>query len=247
MLGKKAGLVAVVSLIAGGAMAQQPVTWALVSVEPWSFQSAQGEATSGIGVEIIREIARRSGSDAQIQLMPQARMVQRVKEAGVDLALNFRSAAATEFSQFPACLFETPIIAAARVGVPLKAFDDLTAMPLGVGVIRGATYGAAFDTNPNIRRSEETDFPQMIRKLGAGRLNAVTGSSLMVRHYAKADGLTEALGDTLVLARAELCVQVPTAKADSPATLATVAAVKAMAADGWARAVVTRYVGPGWE
>lgn len=235
------------SLIAApwSAVAEPPV-WGITNIAPWGGEIENPE-TPSISGAIVQEIARRAGIAVRIEPLPYARLLHRIEADTIDIALSFRRRDAEAFSGYPACLFRVPIVAYARKGLPLARYEDLAGLTGGIGVIRGVTYGERFDQDPAVPRSVETDFPPMLRKLAAGRLDGVAGSTVVLMHYAQQTNVTGLLGDRLLLTLTEVCLQVPKGRADVPLTRAVVAAAQAMVAEGWAEALITRRIGQGWD
>lgn len=227
------------------AVAEPPV-WGITNVAPWGGEVENSE-TPSISGAIVQEISRRVGIEFRIEPLPYARLLRRIEADTIDIALSFRRQDAEAFSAYPACLFRLPIVAYARKGLTLRQYEDLARLTGGIGVIRGVTYGERFDQDPAVPRSVETDFPPMLRKLAAGRLDGVAGSTVMLMHYAQQTDVTGLLGDRLLLTLTEVCLQVPKVRADVPLTRAVVTAVQAMVAEGWAEALITRRIGQGWE
>lgn len=245
---KKALLAGLMSALAATPLpgVAEPPVWGITNVAPWGGEVETSE-TPSISGAIIQEISRRVGIEFRIEPLPYARLLRRIEADTIDIALSFRRQDAEAFSAYPACLFRVPIVAYARKGLTLRQYEDLTHLSGGIGVIRGVTYGERFDQDPTVVRSVETDFPPMLRKLAAGRLDGVAGSTVMLMHYAQQTNVTGLLGDRLLLTLTEVCLQVPKGRADVPLTRAVVAAVRAMAAEGWAEALITRRIGQGWE
>lgn len=238
-------LAVIVSSVSPCAEADPPV-WGITTIAPWGAE-VEAADTPSISGAIVREIARRVGLDFRIEPLPYARLLHRIETDTIDVALAFRRRDAEAFSAYPACLFQVPIVAYARKGLPLTRYEDLATLKGGIGIIRGVTYGERFESDSTLARSVETDFPPMLRKLAAGRLDGVAGSSVVLMHYAQAVAASDLLGDRLLLTVTEACVQVPKARADAPLTQAIVTVAQAMTAERWAEALITRYVGPGWE
>lgn len=236
----------ILTLLAATPVKADSPVWGITTIVPWGAEAEQPDKPS-ISAAIIHEIGRRMARDFQIDPMPYARLLHRIETDSIDFGLSFRRRDAEAFSAYPVCLFRVPIVAYARKGLRLERYEDLDLLKGGVGIIRGVTYGERFENDPDVTRSVETDFPPMLRKLAAGRLDGVAGSSVVLMHYAKEAAAFDLLGDRILLTLAEACVQVPKARLDAPLTQAVVKVVEAMAAEGWAESLITRYVGQGWE
>jgi ABC-type amino acid transport substrate-binding protein len=224
----------------------QTLTWGAPSSAPWVVETGS-KTNPGILEELTEELARRSGIIPKIRSLPYSRVVQSVRDNELDFAYTFRSADGESFSVYPACFLNIATVAVARKGVHLKELADLKSLPQGIGVVRGANYGRDFDELTQLNRSEEPDFAQMVRKLSAGRISAVAGSSVAVFYAAKQEASQPELGDKITLSEVQFCLQIPKARAESDTTKAITKAAQSMIADKVAEAIVTKYIGQGWN
>lgn len=220
--------------------------WTVVAGTPWSLDATNAEKP-GITDDVINEVAKRTGLKFEIKRQPYARVLQNLKDDTTDFALAFRTAAGEEYSRYPACIASIPTVVIARKGKSLKSFDDLYQLDRGIGGLRGVPYGDRYDKDPKIVRTEETDFPQMLKKMEAGRLDAVVGSIVMVLHNAREQKSENVLGERIALSTSELCLQVPLSKAELPTTKAVAQAMAAMAAEGMGATIIGKYVGADWQ
>lgn len=226
--------------------ATEPLIWGITNIAPWGPNEAAPDAPN-ISFDIIQELAHRTGVPMQVLPQPYARVLQGLRDNRLAIALTFRSPGAEEYSVYPACLFKVPIVAIVRRGFTARSLADLRQLAQGIGVIRGVAYGEAFDHDPAILKSIESDFPQMLRKLLAGRLDGVAGSTVMLLHHAKLEGVDAIMGNRLPLSTAEVCIQIPTARANLPITAALAEAAQAMVAENRFDAIVGRYVSLPWQ
>ncbi len=232
-------------LIAMADASARPPVWGITIVAPWGPETANA-ADPSISSDIIAEIGRRVDQPFALLAEPYARVLQNIRDNRVDFGLVFRSPNAEAYSVYPVCLFSVPIVAIARQGIAVTNLADLRALSLGIGIIRGVDYGAAFQDDPAIIKSIESDFPQMLRKLLAGRLDGVAGSTVMLMHHSRLTGARAMLGDRVPLTTTEVCIQVPKSRAETPMTQAVTQAARTMIAEGVPEEIVTRYVGFGW-
>jgi ABC-type amino acid transport substrate-binding protein len=234
------------SLFSLDARPSEPLIWGVTNIAPWGPNPATPDAPS-ISSDIIQELAQRTGQPMQVLPEPFARVLQGLRDNRLAIALTFRSPAAEDYSVYAACLFKVPIVAIARRDFTVRDLTDLRQLSQGIGTIRGVAYGDGFDHDPAIVKSIESDFPQMLRKLLAGRLDGVAGSTVMLLHHAKLEGVDTILGDRLALSTTETCIQVPKARADLPIIRQIAEAARAMMAEKRFDAIIGQYVGSTWQ
>lgn len=228
------------------AVAADAQTLYLPEAAPWS--NLTGDANgNGVFDDWATEITKRTGLVFDIKRAPSARLQQALKDGSVDLAFGVKSTGTASFVDYPACPVASPVIIIAAKGFALTKIDDLYAAPQGVGVIRGVTYDQAFDENAQIKKSEEANVETILKKMAAGRLQATIGSGVSLYYQAKTNGLRDVLADRLVVGKIDACLRTPTGKSNTPVVQAMVKALDAMKADGTAAAIVTKYVGDGWQ
>lgn len=233
-------------LTASGASAADPQTLYLPEAAPWSGV-ANDPNGPGVFDGWAAEISRRTGIAFDIKRAPSARLQQALKDGSVDLAFGVKSTGTGSFVDYPACPVASPVLIIAAKGFKMQQVEDLYSAPQGVGVIRGVTYDKAFDENAQIKKSEEANVETILKKMDAGRLQATIGSGVSLYYQAKTSGVRDILGDRLVIGKIEACLRTPAGKSTTPVVLAMVKALEAMAADGSAAAIVTKYVGDGWQ
>lgn len=228
------------------AQAADPLTLYMPEAMPWSALT-QDPNGPGVFDDWAAEITKRTGIGFDVKRAPSARLQQALKDGTVDMAFGVKSTGTAGFVDYPICPVASPIVIIAAKGFALTKIENLYTAPQGVGIIRGVTYDQAFDENPQIKKSEEPNVETTLRKMAAGRLQATIGSGVSLYYQAKTSGVRDVLGDRLVIGKIEACLRTPTGKSNSPAVQAMVKALEAMRADGTAAAIVTKYVGEGWQ
>lgn len=229
-----------------GTQKAQAQTWVVPAVAPWN-NTVNDPAGPGIIDDWLTEVANRTKLAMTVRGQPYARVRQGIQDGTIDASVVIYSKAAEDYSEFPACFIKQPTMIMAKKGIKLTATDDLYSLKRGIGYIRGASFGKEFDENTNIIRSEEIDFDSIFKKITAGRLDAVISSSVGILYYAKLNNYSDALGDRLSISTVQVCIQVPKGKSGSE-TMTTIAkTVDAMLNDGSAAAIVSKYVGDGWQ
>ncbi|HZH26037.1 MAG TPA: transporter substrate-binding domain-containing protein [Azospirillaceae bacterium] len=236
-------LLVVAALAAGlygnAAMAQR---LGVVEVPPWAIKDASGAATSGIGVDVAKVLKERTGLPIEIQIVPFARMSDYMRSGELDFALTTYSQAGEAAGPYVADAFKFPLVVVARPGIDVAKYEDLKKLG-SVGIIRGSRYGEPFDSDPEIKRSDENSVDGMLRKLAAERLDGVAGSAVALYYTARQLGQEQALGKSVTLLNSKVSLQKSNAFSDQAATDKIAKALADMSADGTIAGVLQKYIG----
>ena len=160
---------------------------------PYSFLRADKPA--GIDVEIMQELGRRAGFTFDIQLAPFKRVIESVREGTVDAGMAvLRSAEREGFAIYTGVLHNSTYSLFVPRGSTM-AFDGLESLRgKRVGKVRGFFISEAFDAEVAAGRiavSETASAEQGLRMLLAGRVDAISGQSVVTRYLAREAGLAD--------------------------------------------------------
>lgn len=233
-------------LTAIGAKAADPVTLYTVPSPPWGGLTNDPNGP-GVFDDWAAEVSRRTGLTFDIKRVPSVRALEGLKDKTIDIAFGIKGVGLEGIVDFPICPVSSSVLIIASKNFPMTKIEDLYTAPQGVGVTRGIKYEKSFDENTQIKKSEEPDLDTILRKMSAGRLQAIIGSGFSLFYQAKMSGMRDILGDRLTIGRIDACLRTPAGKSDTPTVRAMVKALDAMKADGTAAAIVTKYVGEGWQ
>lgn len=188
-----AGTLALLSLF-GLAHAQTRLSVAGdVAFPPYSYL-VEGQPT-GIDVDILAELSRRTGIEFDIQLMPFKRVIETLRDGRVDAAMAvLRSAERESFAIFTGVLHNSTYALFVVQGSSLS-FEGLESLRgRQIGKVRGFLMGEAFDAEVaagKIRLSETATAEQTLRMLLAGRVDAISGQVVVTRYIARELGLAD--------------------------------------------------------
>lgn len=191
-----AALLLAASCGTGAAMAQTRLAVAGdYAFPPYSF--VQGDKPAGIDVEILQELGRRSGVAFDIRLTPFKRVIESVREGTVDAGMAvLRSGEREGFAIFTGVLHSSSYVLFVPRGSPLS-FDGLDSLRgKRIGKVRGFLISEAFDAEAAAGRilvSETASAEQGLRMLLAGRLDALSGQSVVMRYLAREAGWADSL------------------------------------------------------
>jgi len=207
---------------------------------PWAFQ--QGDKTVGVLVSVVQELGKRAGVDLVARDVPVARMIESINTKQADFAMI---GALTKMDADPlGDVFSIPIVALARKGVTLKTYDDLK--PLNTAFVKGTNFGSDYDKDASLKKSEEPNFEQLLKKMQAGRIDAGIGSAPGLRFSAKVFELSDVLGDSLKLIETPLALFAARDKASADIQAKLKTALAAMRSDGSIDKIIDVYVTKDW-
>lgn len=207
---------------------------------PWAFQ--QNEKTVGILVSISQELGKRAGLDLAARDVPVARMIDSINTKQGDFAM-IGALTKIDGDQLGE-VFSIPIVALARKGVTLKTYDDLK--PLNTGFVKGTNFGSEYDKDASLKKSEEPNFEQLLKKMQAGRIDAGIGSAPGLRFSAKVYEVSDALGDSIKLTDTPLALFVARDKFPADTLTKVKTALAAMRSDGTIDGIIGQYVTKDW-
>jgi polar amino acid transport system substrate-binding protein len=155
--------------------APAPLVLAFNTLPPWKVFDDNGRP-GGPYLDIVRVLAQRVGHPLQLRPCPLTRCLALAASGEVDLMIGVRSRPGRddklEFLS-PPFASGTPLSFIQRRGDgrALRNYADLRA--LRIGVVEGSTYFERFDVDRSLTRDPAPDRLSSVRKLLAGRVDAV--------------------------------------------------------------------------
>lgn len=216
------------------------LTASVPDLPPW------GDASSithpGIHVELLREIAARTGHTIEIRIEPYARVIACLRTGRADLTLTAWSDARADYAEQGATALELGFGVIGRAGRPLESYDQLYG--LRIATVRGLLLEHAFDKDPKLDRVLVADYRAGLRLLRAGRVDAVVGSFLSLDRLALDSG--DVLdGPRLLLRSLPITLQYSRHSLHLGHAQEIDAALMAMTAEGAVQRIVHRYMAGG--
>lgn len=144
--------------------------------EPYTFM--ENKQSAGIHPTIVSELCKRNGIEADIQIVPWKRALKMVEEgtAGAIFAIK-KNEEREKILYFPSEKLDmerTVLVALNGSSIKVTQFDDLKGK--NIGVVRGYSYDPKFDTYPGLKKIECGDDDEMMKVLGASRINVAAGA-----------------------------------------------------------------------
>jgi polar amino acid transport system substrate-binding protein len=188
-------VIAIILLLAAlaGFTPARAETWIVASEEafpPYSF--TRNGRRVGIDVEIVEAALKAIGVSAQHQPLPWSRVIYSIDHDLVDLAFQFVGTPErfSRWTMVPLNRMSQTVLALPKA----SSFDytgiaDLKGMT--IGVVQGYRYDEAFDQATQFRRESAEDNLLNLKKLAAGRLDAVIGDLSTLHYLARENGLVD--------------------------------------------------------
>lgn len=146
---------------------------------------------TGIHVEVIREICKRSGIEPDIQAVPWKRALKEVSEGRAACIFSPKKTEEREtFLYFPSDAFDaekTVLLALKGSDIKASGLDDLKGK--NIGMVRGYSYGEKFDNNADIEKTECDNDAQMIKMIDKKRFPLIIGEEGNLKLLAKKQGV----------------------------------------------------------
>lgn len=149
----------------------------VTSAQPPYVMSENGQP-AGLDIDIIRELCRRLGVEAEIQVLPWKRALYHTEKGEADAIFAPRhTEERAKFLYYPSepfILERTVILAPKGSGIKINSIDDLKGKV--VGVVRGYSYDPKFDTEKGIEKVECNDDEELVKIFAKGRISLAAGS-----------------------------------------------------------------------
>ncbi len=181
-------MIAVFIGLPGYALAEK-LTIGIPDWPPYFFEE-NGKKT-GVNVEIIQEVCKRNGIEADIQLVPWKRALKEVEDGRMDaMAAPVYTEERAKFMYFTS----EHLNIEKNVFLKLKGseanaskLDDLK--DKAVGFVREYKFTPEFDNNRSIKKVECDDDKQLVKILGAKRIEFALGEEGVLKYLGKKAGI----------------------------------------------------------
>ena len=214
----------------------------LMHTEPWGFYGSDGEQRSapmGIVMEANQAIARESGLSLEPVLVPYGRIGRDLRNGDVDLTYLIRSPDRDAYVEYVGHLFTFQCIVVARPSLPLRRYEDLAG--LRIGLIKDIHLNPRFDEDAQLQKVEVKDYETLVDMFLNGRLDAIAGNSVSIPYLLQKRGHVSLAQHPLVLQQTEAWAQLSkrsSHRADIPRLRA---AIDKLRNQGYFEEILTRY------
>lgn len=197
------GALGVVWLVSAAAWAAD-LRLITIDAAPWASIDAERNAV-GAFPDLVKEMERRTGHRIAVSVHPFARIDRELETGAHDCTIILWNEARSRIVERGEDVYLMTFGVVANKGVKLAAYDDL--YPLTISVVRNLAIEPRFDSDPALRKDFDKNYALGLQKIAHHRLDAVAGAIPTIKYQAKIDGLTDILGDTLVMTRIPLALQ----------------------------------------
>lgn len=161
---------------------------------PYIF--TQGDKTTGVSVELAEAVFERLEIEITYEKLPFTRMLAYGKSGDVDaVMLVFKTPEREAFLSYPTHHLANEENAFVTLkGTEVAYFGNLRDLQdYTIGVVRGFSYGRAFDQSNYIRRREVIDDETLLKMLVNDRFKVAVGSKFVLNYHADRLGVLEQL------------------------------------------------------
>lgn len=157
---------------------------------PYSF--IENGRPAGIDVDLMRELSRRTGVELHVHLQPFKRVLEELRQGRLDAGMAVLHSTEREaFLQYTGVLRLSRYQLFVRRGqeFPFERAEDLRGR--SVAVVRGFLVGDTLReelSSARVRLESVASQEQTLRMLLAGRVDAIAGQSVVMRHLAREQG-----------------------------------------------------------
>lgn len=211
---------------------------------PFRMEDAQGNLT-GLDIDVLNEIGRRSGLRFDIQRAPWARGLADLQQGRADLMIGLAKTPEREqyieylSSPYYACAprFYTAAGAAQQV----RSYADLQGKV--IGYVNESVYFQPFDADHSLDKRGVNNEQQLLQMLLRGRLGVVIGTDCQVDFELLQPGYAGAIAKALYQpeARTELFIGFSKVRAQLQEQTLINTALRQMLAEGWIKRQAKRY------
>lgn len=239
-------VVAVLSLLcAAVGAADRPISMPLLSIRPYGWLDARGQP-QGLYPDIAAALARETGLDIRVDMVPFARAAALVASGNADATLMFTTAQTEQKTVEAVVVFYTKQIVQLRPGISLGSRAELA--PLALGRMIGGCQELADDHSTAWRFVDLTTQDSGLRMLLAARLDGFCSATEALSDAMASTGLESNFrhAQRVVLASKPVWLQLsPRLPADLAERL--VVGVRQLQKNGEIARIFRRRLGEGYQ
>lgn len=209
-----------------------------IDAAPWASIGPDQQPV-GAFPEIVQEMERRTGHRVAVAVHPFARIDRELETGGQDCTIILWNEARSRIVEKGEDVYLMTFGVIAARGVKLSAYEDLA--PLTISVVRNLAIDPRFDSDAALQKDFDKSYTLGLHKIAHRRLDAIAGALPTIQHLAKVEGLTDVLGDILVMRRIPLALQC-SRRSPHPGLVAELSdVIRQMRADGTLDRILTRH------
>ncbi len=168
----------------------QAVTLGYVAFPPYEFQDNEGKA-KGVLVEIVQTVFQEADIPLKLRFLPFKRALALAKVGAIDGLFNFyKISERLKYFDYSHPVIENPLVFFVRRDSTLTFNGNLSSISgLKIGVLRGYTYGTAFDKSSLFVKDEASSHLSNFKKLTHARIDAYPCDRLVGIFVARKENL----------------------------------------------------------
>lgn len=229
------------TVLAAAANAQDDKIRYCFNAWPPYIYSKDGKA-AGLSIEMLDEASRRAGLEAEYFELPWKRCLLQVRQGGMDAAIG--AAKRDEYIQGPASYSVYSNTFWVQTDSTIRSFDLAAFSGKTVGLVTGYVYPDELVKNPPYAIDYSVDDETNMRKLAAGRVDAIVADLVSTKLAAEKQGLAL----RAVLPSHSFDALYPSFNKDKPALQSRInAALDAMRKDGFVARVYRERLNLNYE
>ena len=154
-----------------------------VVTEPWAPYMSPELMNQGFLPELVVEALKRKGYKASVNFMPWARAVRNVEIGRADtLCGAYYTEERAKFLAYSVPITEVQDVLFCKKDKKIT-YNQLTDLkPYAIGVVRGASYGEAFNKAAFLKKQEVAKYELNIKKLIKGRIDLFAGPGDIIKY-----------------------------------------------------------------
>ncbi|NQZ30916.1 MAG: transporter substrate-binding domain-containing protein [Oceanospirillaceae bacterium] len=155
------------------------MSFRVIKNAPIGYLNDQGVPT-GTHWDYLQAISERSGLCINLKLLPYARLWRSLETGTIDGAIIFRSDDRQHIVNYVSKIRSLKTVVIPSNNVKLTDYRDLT--KIIIGKTRGTRLNDTFDMDKNLNVISLNGYKQAAGMLGAGRLDAIAGSGVVLTY-----------------------------------------------------------------
>ncbi len=179
--------------------------------EPWGFFEPIGQKSdnkfklTGIWIEIIDLLEKKTGFKIQTSLAPHARVTQNLENGKVDMSFLVKAESANPKIKSVAYMFSVSTIVLSLKEKKINTYNDLSTAR--IGVVRGSKNDPIFDVDGALFKQAYRNHKIIVNMLFQKRLDVVVGDSASIPYLIKKLNLDPTPYHTFTLRKAPVWMQ----------------------------------------
>jgi len=168
--------------------------WMILATDDWPpFRISEGGTLTGLDLDLMEEIARRTGARVQVAKMPWGRALTEMQSGGVDvmtgLAYRDERAEYIAYTETPYFKCTTSFYTLTGQGDRIRTYEDLAQHQ--IGYVLHSAYFDRFDNDSSLDKVGVAQEEILIDMLMTRRFGVMIGTDCQVDYFIKRQGYAD--------------------------------------------------------